>query len=71
MPRTKRYNKNRREDTLAWLKRRGMSQTEWARMLGVRNMTAFYWLHRGRRPGALARDRIEEKTPGCPILKSL
>ena len=51
----------------AWLKKHGLKQTQFARMLGVGHMTVWYWLH-GTDPHEAYLRLIREKFPDCPIL---
>lgn len=62
-------NRARRASTIEWLKRSGLTQRSWAELLGVGEMTVYFWLKRRARPHGIYLDRIRERTPDCPILR--
>lgn len=68
MKRQVKYDDMRRGDVLRWLKKRKMSQAEWARKLGYGFQTVFYWIHRGGDPREPYLKRIERVTPDCPMV---
>ena len=56
-------------EAMEWLQCRGLDAADVARLIGVGYQTAYGWFNQGHRPRAMARQKLEEKFPDCPLLK--